>query len=190
MNTFSDSITAALELIRSADPVFLAIVARSLAVSAAACVLACGAGLVLGAWLGVARFAGRGAVRAVKAVSTYRGRDPRDCVLLAFGGNGGLGRRPVRRSPGQGWGRGDLSGGRGRLGRHDRGGLGGHRRCRLGRLLGGMVHVASTLGKRTRHFAPPRLHRRAGVGRGTPTAGPQGDHISKCSPAFSPPRIT
>jgi N-methylhydantoinase A len=26
--------------------------------------------------------------RAVKAVSTYRGRDPRDCVLCAFGGNG------------------------------------------------------------------------------------------------------
>lgn len=62
MNTFSDSITAALELIRSADPVFLAIVARSMAVSAAACVLACGAGLVLGAWLGVARFRGRGVV--------------------------------------------------------------------------------------------------------------------------------
>ena len=62
MNTFSDSITAALELIRSTDPVFLAIVARSLAVSAAACVLACGAGLVLGAWLGVARFRGRGVV--------------------------------------------------------------------------------------------------------------------------------
>ena len=65
MNTFSDSITAALGLIRSADPVFLAIVARSLAVSALACVLACGAGLVLGAWLGVARFAGRGAVLTV-----------------------------------------------------------------------------------------------------------------------------
>jgi tungstate transport system permease protein len=65
MNTFSDSITAALELIRSADPVFLAIVARSLAVSAAACVLACGAGLVLGAWLGVARFRGRGVVLAL-----------------------------------------------------------------------------------------------------------------------------
>ena len=30
--------------------------------SAAACVLACGAGLVLGAWLGVARFRGRGVV--------------------------------------------------------------------------------------------------------------------------------
>ena len=62
MNTFTDSITAALGLIRSADPTFLAIVARSLAVSAAACVLACGAGLVLGAWLGVARFRGRGVV--------------------------------------------------------------------------------------------------------------------------------
>jgi N-methylhydantoinase A len=29
-------------------------------------------------------------VRAVKAVSTYRGRDPRDFALLAFGGNGGV----------------------------------------------------------------------------------------------------
>ena len=62
MNTFADSFTAAFGLIRSADPTFLAIVARSLAVSAAACVLACGAGLVLGAWLGVARFRGRGVV--------------------------------------------------------------------------------------------------------------------------------
>jgi N-methylhydantoinase A len=26
--------------------------------------------------------------RAVKAVSTYRGRDPRDFALVAFGGNG------------------------------------------------------------------------------------------------------
>ena len=62
MNTFADSFTAAFGLIRSADPTFLAIVARSLAVSAAACVLACSAGLVLGAWLGVARFPGRGGV--------------------------------------------------------------------------------------------------------------------------------
>ena len=62
MNTFADSFTAAFGLIRSADPTFLAIVARSLAVSAAACVLACGAGLVLGAWLGVARCRGRGVV--------------------------------------------------------------------------------------------------------------------------------
>lgn len=29
-------------------------------------------------------------VRAIKAVSTYRGRDPRDFVLFAFGGNGGV----------------------------------------------------------------------------------------------------
>ncbi len=65
MNTFADSFTAAFGLIRSADPTFLAIVARSLAVSAAACVLACGAGLVLGAWLGVARFRGRGLVLAL-----------------------------------------------------------------------------------------------------------------------------
>lgn len=59
MNTFADSVSTALGLILSADPAFLAIVARSLAVSTAACVLACGLGLVLGAWLGVARFAGR-----------------------------------------------------------------------------------------------------------------------------------
>ncbi len=65
MNTFSDSISAAFELIRTADPAFVTIVARSLGVSAVACVLACGAGLVLGAWLGVARFAGRGAVLTV-----------------------------------------------------------------------------------------------------------------------------
>ena len=62
MNTFADSFMAAFGLIRSADPTFLAIVARSLGVSAAACVLACSAGLVLGAWLGVARFRGRGVV--------------------------------------------------------------------------------------------------------------------------------
>ncbi len=38
---------------------------RSLAVSGLACLLACSAGLVLGAWLGVARFGGRGAVLAL-----------------------------------------------------------------------------------------------------------------------------
>jgi tungstate transport system permease protein len=43
----------------SGDPVLLAIVGRSLAVSASACALACGLGLLLGAWLGVARFRGR-----------------------------------------------------------------------------------------------------------------------------------
>ena len=62
MSTFPESIAAALALITSFDPAFWAIVRRSLAVSATACVLAFGMGLVLGAWLAVARFAGRDAV--------------------------------------------------------------------------------------------------------------------------------
>ena len=62
MNTFSDSAATALQLIAGADPMLLSIVARSLAVSGVACLLACGAGLLLGAWLGTARFAGRGAL--------------------------------------------------------------------------------------------------------------------------------
>jgi tungstate transport system permease protein len=62
MNSFYDSVAMAARLLADADPVLLSIVARSLAVSATACLLSCGAGLVLGAWLGTARFAGRGAV--------------------------------------------------------------------------------------------------------------------------------
>jgi tungstate transport system permease protein len=62
MNTFSQSAATAFHLITAGDPVLLSIVARSLAVSAAACALACAAGLLLGAWLGVTRFAGRGIV--------------------------------------------------------------------------------------------------------------------------------
>jgi tungstate transport system permease protein len=62
MNTFSESAATALELILSGDAGLWAIVARSLAVSAAACLLACGLGLLLGAWLAVARFAGRALV--------------------------------------------------------------------------------------------------------------------------------
>jgi tungstate transport system permease protein len=59
MNTFWDSAGVALQLIAGADPQLLAIVGRSLAVSALACLLACSAGVLLGAWLGVARFRGR-----------------------------------------------------------------------------------------------------------------------------------
>jgi tungstate transport system permease protein len=62
MTTLTESASTALQLVASCDPNLLAIVWRSLAVSATACALACGIGLVLGAWLGVARFAGRGAV--------------------------------------------------------------------------------------------------------------------------------
>jgi tungstate transport system permease protein len=65
MNTFSDSAATALALIAQRDPALLAIVARSLAVSASACLLACAAGLALGAWLGVARFPGRAALLTV-----------------------------------------------------------------------------------------------------------------------------
>ena len=60
MNTFADSAAAAWHLVVSADPLLFAIVGRSLAVSATACLLACCLGLLLGAWLAVARFPGRG----------------------------------------------------------------------------------------------------------------------------------
>lgn len=65
MNTFSESAALALSLIVSLDPTLWTIVGRSLGVSATACLLACGAGLVLGAWLGVARFVGRDALLTV-----------------------------------------------------------------------------------------------------------------------------
>jgi tungstate transport system permease protein len=65
VTSFTDSISAALHLIVDMDSGLLTIVGRSLAVSGTACAIACGLGLVLGAWLGVARFAGRGAVLTV-----------------------------------------------------------------------------------------------------------------------------
>ena len=65
MTSLTDSAQTALQLIVSLDPVFLAIVGRSLAVSACACALACSVGLVFGAWLGVARFKGRGVLLTV-----------------------------------------------------------------------------------------------------------------------------
>jgi tungstate transport system permease protein len=65
MNTFSDSVGTALALIAGFDPGLGAIVSRSLAVSSAACLLACAIGMPLGAWLGVARFRGRGALLTV-----------------------------------------------------------------------------------------------------------------------------
>ena len=64
MSSFSESAATALQLIVSMDASLLTIVGRSLSVSATAtaCLIACSLGLVLGAWLGVARFAGRGLV--------------------------------------------------------------------------------------------------------------------------------
>src|SRR3954454_8456604 len=65
MNTFQDSLARALQLVAGADPTLVSIVARSLAVSATACVIGCVLGLAFGAWLGVARFPARGAVVTV-----------------------------------------------------------------------------------------------------------------------------
>jgi tungstate transport system permease protein len=65
MATLTDVATAALKLIVDSDANLISIVARSLAVSAMACLLACLVGLLLGAWLGVARFAGRAALLAL-----------------------------------------------------------------------------------------------------------------------------
>ncbi|TXT37874.1 MAG: tungstate transport system permease protein [Comamonadaceae bacterium] len=62
LTSFTDSASTALQLITHMDSGLLTIVGRSLSVSATACLIACALGLVLGAWLGVARFAGRGVV--------------------------------------------------------------------------------------------------------------------------------
>jgi len=48
--------------------------------------------------MGVYEIAVATMMRALKAVSTYRGRDPRDCALLAFGGNGPVFAAAVARS--------------------------------------------------------------------------------------------
>ncbi len=65
MTTFADSAATALNLVWQLDSGLMAIVGRSLGVSAMACLWASGLGLLLGAWLAVARFAGRGAVLAL-----------------------------------------------------------------------------------------------------------------------------
>ena len=65
MSTFSDSFVTALQLVTTGDAGLWSIVVRSLAVSATACLIACSIGLLLGAWLAVARFAGRGVVLTI-----------------------------------------------------------------------------------------------------------------------------
>jgi tungstate transport system permease protein len=60
MNTLSDSLSLALNLIAHADAGLLAIVGLSLRVSLSACALGMVLGLWLGAWLAVARFPGHG----------------------------------------------------------------------------------------------------------------------------------
>lgn len=58
MNSIADSLRIAIELILRLDAELLRIVALSLQVSATACLVGAGAGLLLGAWLAVARFPG------------------------------------------------------------------------------------------------------------------------------------
>jgi tungstate transport system permease protein len=65
MSSFSEVAGIAWQLVAGAEPQLLAIVGRSLAVSASACAIGCSVGCVLGAWLGSARFPGRGAALAV-----------------------------------------------------------------------------------------------------------------------------
>jgi tungstate transport system permease protein len=65
MSSFQESLARALQLVAGGDAALFTIVARSLAVSGLACVLACALGLLLGGWLGVARFPARGAVVTV-----------------------------------------------------------------------------------------------------------------------------
>jgi tungstate transport system permease protein len=65
MTTFTDTALTALDLLTKLDPVLWSIVGRSLWVSVLATAVACSLGVVLGAWLGVARFAGRDALLTV-----------------------------------------------------------------------------------------------------------------------------
>ena len=65
MNSISQSFSTAFSLIASGDGALWAIVGRSLWVSGVATLLASGLGVLLGAWLAVARFQGRGGVLAL-----------------------------------------------------------------------------------------------------------------------------
>jgi tungstate transport system permease protein len=65
MNSINQSFATAFSLITSLDGSLWSIVARSLWVSGVATVLASGLGVLLGAWLAVARFSGRGGALAL-----------------------------------------------------------------------------------------------------------------------------
>lgn len=65
MNSFSGSLAAAFSLLTGVDAALLDVVLRSLVVSASACIIASSLGLLLGAWIGVSRFRGRGVVLAL-----------------------------------------------------------------------------------------------------------------------------
>jgi ABC-type tungstate transport system substrate-binding protein len=68
MNSIADSLRIAFALIANLDAELLRVVVLSLQVSATACLIGAGAGLLLGAWLAVARFPGHGGL--VWAINT------------------------------------------------------------------------------------------------------------------------
>ncbi len=68
MNTFTESANTALQLLTTFDPALMAIVGRSLGVSATACALACGFGLALGGHRLLEPFPGREVDRLQHAV--------------------------------------------------------------------------------------------------------------------------
>ncbi len=65
MGDLSQSFFSAWTLLTTTESALWSVVARSLAVSGVACLTAGCVGILLGAWLGVARFAGRGVVLAL-----------------------------------------------------------------------------------------------------------------------------
>lgn len=65
MADLTDSLLAALTLLASADATLVGVVSRSLAVSGLAALIGGALGMLLGAWLAVARFPGRGGVLAL-----------------------------------------------------------------------------------------------------------------------------
>jgi tungstate transport system permease protein len=65
MESLIHSLSVALQLLWDRDPALVAIVGRSLAVSATATAIASVAGLLLGAWLAVVRFGGRSVLLAL-----------------------------------------------------------------------------------------------------------------------------
>lgn len=92
METLGESAALALALLRSGDGALWSTVARSLAVSGSATVLACALGIPLGAWLAVARFVGRGAVVTVlNALLAVPSVVVGLCVVLLLSRSGPLG---------------------------------------------------------------------------------------------------
>ena len=65
MSSVIGPVALAWDLLRNLDPTLISTVARSLAVSALACLLASGLGLLVGSLLGVLRFRGRAGVLAL-----------------------------------------------------------------------------------------------------------------------------